>query len=92
MDSIKQRYTGTWELEGNQVIMTYKPKKITEFSPNLDPNASGQGYVTHDIVVELGTRTGTINGDKLEFGHPSLTAIHYSDAVAGIKNFWEIFS
>lgn len=89
MDSIKQRYTGTWELEGNQVIMTYKPKKITEFSPNLDPNASGQGYVTHEITVDLGSRIGTINGDKLEFGNPSLTAIHYSDAIAGIKNFWE---
>lgn len=89
MDSIKQRYTGTWELEGNKVIMTFKPKKIVEYSPNLDPNASGQGYVTHDIIVELGTRIGTINGEWLEFGSPELNAIHNSDAVAGIKNFWE---
>ena len=26
MDSIKQRYTGTWQLEGNKVIMTFNPK------------------------------------------------------------------
>lgn len=89
MDSIKQRYTGTWQLEGNQVIMTFNPKKITEFSNNLDPNASSQGYVTHDIMVDLGTRTGAINGDNLVFGDPSQTAVHNSDAVAGIKNFWE---
>lgn len=89
MDSIKQRYTGTWQLEGNQVIMTFNPKKVTEFSNNLDPNASNQGYVTHDIMVDLGTRTGTINGDNLVFGDPSQTAVHNSDAVAGIKNFWE---
>lgn len=90
MDSIKQRYTGTWQLEGNRVIMTFKPKQITEFSPNLDPNASGQGYVTHDIMVDLGSRTGIIDNDQLRFGNdPSQTAIHYSDAISGIMNFWE---
>ena len=89
MDSIKQRYAGTWQLEGNKVIMSFSPKKIVEFSPNLDPNASGQGYVTHDKMVDLGVRVGTINGDWLEFGNPSQNAIHNSDAIAGMKNFWE---
>ena len=89
MDSIKQRYTGTWQLEGNKVIMTFNPKKITEFSPNLDPNASGQGYVTTDVMVNLGIRTATINGDVLEFSNPTQNAYHNSDAIAGMKNFWE---
>lgn len=89
MDSIKQRYTGVWQLEGNKVIMTFNPKKITEFSPNLDPNASGQGYGTTDVMVNLGIRTATINGDVLEFSNPAQNAYHNSDAIAGMKNFWE---
>lgn len=89
MDSIKQRYTGEWQLEGKKVIMTFNPKKITEFSPNLDPNASGQGYVTNDVMVHLGIRTATLNGDVLEFSNPTQNAYHNSDAMAGMKNFWE---
>ncbi len=89
MDSIKQRYTGTWQMEGNQVSMKFNPKKITEFSPNLDPNASGQGYVTHDITVNLVDRTALLEGDMLNFGNPSQNAYHNSDAIAGMKNFWE---
>lgn len=89
MDSIKQRYTGDWRLEGSTVIMTFNPKKITEFSPNLDPNASGTNYITHDIMVNLGNRTATLQGDMLNFGTPSQNAYHNSDAMAGMKNFWE---
>lgn len=89
MDSIKQRYTGDWRLEGNRVYMTFNPKKITEFSPNLDPNASGQGYVTHDVMIELGERTATLEGDMLNFGNPTQNAYHNSDAMSGMKNFWE---
>lgn len=89
MDSIKQRYTGKWQLEGNKVIMTFKPKKITEFSPNLDPNASGQGYVTTDVMVDLGVRIATMNGNVLEFSGVDQNAYHNSDAMAGMKNFWE---
>lgn len=89
MDSIKQRYTGDWRMEGNRVMMTFNPKKITEFSPNLDPNASGQGYVTHDLMVNLGERTAVLEGDLLNFGSPSQNAYHNSDAMAGMKNFWE---
>ncbi len=69
--------------------MTFNPKKITEFSPNLDPNASGTNYITHDIMVNLGNRTATLQGDMLNFGTPSQNAYHNSDAMAGMKNFWE---
>ena len=44
MDSIKQRYTGTWEMEGNTVTMLFNPKVITEFSPNLVPKHSGPDW------------------------------------------------
>lgn len=89
MDSIKQRYTGNWEMEGNTVIMHFNPKTITEFSPNLDPNASGQGYVTTDVIVNLGERRATVTPDELKFSNPTQNAVHNSDAIAGMKNFWE---
>jgi len=89
MDSIKQRYTGTWEMEGNTVIMLFNPKKITEFSPNLDPNASGQGYITKDVMVNLGERKAVVTPEILKFSNPDQDAVHNSDAIAGMKNFWE---
>lgn len=88
MDSIKQRYTGVWAVSGDSVIMTYKPKKITQFAPNLDPNGSG-GYTYRDVTVDLGTRKGIVTPDVLKFGKASLDAVHNSDAMAGMKNFWE---
>ena len=89
MDSIKQRYTGTWELAGNTVTLLFNSKKITEFSPNLDPNASGQGYVTKDVMVTPGARTATVTPDMLKFSNSTQDAVHNSDAIAGMKNFWE---
>lgn len=89
MDSIKQRFTGTWELNGNTVTMHFNPKNIVKFSTNLDPNSKNSGYATEDILVELGERVGQINGKSLEFGAPDQVAIHHSDAIAGMKNFWE---
>ena len=89
MDSIKQRYTGIWRVQGNTVIMKFNPKKITQFSPNLDPNSSGQGYVTTDVIVDLGERTATVADNMLQFADPAGNAVHNSNAVAGMKNFWE---
>lgn len=88
MDSIKQRYTGTWKVNGDTVIMNYNPKKIVEFSPNLDPNGNG-GYLTHDIMVDLGVRKALITPDMMHFSAPVMNAVHNSDAMAGMKNFWE---
>lgn len=89
MDSIKQRYTGTWVLNGNQVIMTYNPKKVVNYSANLDPNATAYCYITKEKIVELGTRVATIENGELVFSDPDMNAIHNSDATAGMKNFWE---
>lgn len=88
MDSIKQRYTGTWKLNGDTVVMNYNPKVITEFKPNLDPNGNG-GYLTHDVTVNLGERKAWFAENMLHFSAPVMNAVHNSDAVAGMKNFWE---
>lgn len=88
MDSIKQRYTGIWALNGDTVLMNYKPKKITQFSPNLDPNGSG-GYLTHDVMVDLGVVKAFVSKDMLTFSNARNNAVHNSDAIAGMKNFWE---
>lgn len=88
MDSIKQRYTGTWKLNGDTVTMNYNPKIVTQFKPNLDPNGSG-GYLTHDVTVNLGERKAWFAGEMLHFADPVMNAVHNSDAVAGMKNFWE---
>lgn len=88
MDSIKQRYTGTWKLNGDTVVMNYNPKVITEFKPNLDPNGNG-GYLTHNVTVNLGERKAWFAENMLHFSAPVMNAVHNSDAIAGMKNFWE---
>ncbi|MDR1755766.1 MAG: sodium ion-translocating decarboxylase subunit beta, partial [Culturomica sp.] len=89
LDSLKQRYSGTWELQGNTLILTFKPRTVTQFSKNLDPNSSGSGYATTDMLVDLGVRTGTLSGDLLKFPGVDQDAKHHADAVAGMMNFWE---
>lgn len=88
MDSIKQRYTGTWTLKGDTVVMNYNPKIVTQFKQNLDPNGNG-GYLTHDVTVNLGERKAWFASDMLHFANPVMNVVHNSDAVAGMKNFWE---
>lgn len=89
MDSIKQRYTGTWELMGNRVIMRFNPKNVVQFSKNTDPNSSSTGYATTNQLVDLGIREALIKDNVLTFSDPEMNAEHNSDAVAGLRNFWE---
>lgn len=89
MDSIKQRYTGIWQLEGNKVIMTYNPKKIVKYASNLDPNAVAYNYLVTEDTVRLAPREATIVNGELIFRDASMNAVHDSDAIAGMKNFWE---
>lgn len=89
MDSIKQRYSGTWSISEGKVIMNYKPKKVVHYSKNMDPNSTTSGYSTTDEVVELGTRVAIVDNDILKFANSELDCIHNSGAVAGLKNFWE---
>ena len=89
MDSIKIRYSGTWVLDGSNVIMTFKPQNVVHFSKNLDPNSQGSSYKCDGDVINLGSRTATLNGDVLEFADSTMNCEHNGGAVAGMKNFWE---
>lgn len=89
MDSIKQRYTGSWTLSGNTVTMTYNPRTVVQYSKNTDPHAPTNDYATTPMLVDLGTRTATINHGEMQFSNPAMNAEHNSDSLAGMKNFWE---
>lgn len=89
MDSIKQRYTGTWTLNGNTITMTFNPRTVVQYSKNIDPHALTNDYATTPMLVDLGTRTATINNGVLQFSNPEMNAEHNSDGIAGMKNFWE---
>jgi len=90
MDSIKQRFTGHWAIEGDKVILTFNPKNVDRLSKNTNPNsASGPYWVTSE-VLDLGTRVGHISNDVLKFGNNAeYDCVHESGAVAGLRNFWE---
>lgn len=88
MDSIKQRYSGVWELQGNSLIMRFNPKEMQELSKDVSPGSSG-GYAYTPKTVRLGTRQASIEGDVMVFSDSKMNATHNSDAVAGLKNFWE---
>lgn len=89
MDSIKQVYTGKWTLEGNKITMKFNPKNAVVLTKNMDPNDIGTTYVSSEKLVELGTRTAIFKGDYLDFGSKNLNAKYNSNAVAGLKGFWE---
>jgi len=91
MDSIKQRYTGSWVLNGNTVKMTFNPRNITELSKNTDPNGVEGEFRKTIVRVDLGVRIAKINIDEdiLEFSDSTLNAEHRSDSISGFLNFWE---
>jgi oxaloacetate decarboxylase beta subunit len=87
MDSLKQRYSGKWNLENGKIIMDFNPKVVTHLNKNMDPNAQSNAYVTTDELLELGTRELSLNDDKLTGdGHEYK---NYSGAVSGLFNFYE---
>lgn len=87
MDSAKVKYTGEYEIIGNQVILKFKPQNVTRLSRSTDPNNKGS-YVGTGGVVELGTRTGTLDSEgNLILDNAQFTP--YSEAIAGIINFYE---
>ncbi len=89
MDSVKQRYTGHWELKNNLLTMRFTPKEVSHFSKNLKPNASSSGYLVTKEVVQLKNRVATLKGNKLDFGNPKLNCENNLGAVIGLKNFFE---
>ncbi len=89
MDSVKQRFTGKWTVEGVNVLMTYNPQTVTHLQRNIDPNSSSNNYVTTSEVLNLGSRIAKIDGDFLKFSNSSLDCENNSGAVVGLKNFYE---
>ncbi len=90
MDSIKQRFTGHWSIEGNQIIMTFNEQKTQRLSKNTNPNSNTGAYWVTPGVLQLPTRIAQIQNDVLKFGsNADFDCAHESAAVVGLKNFYE---
>lgn len=89
MDSLKQKYVGTWELEGNKLSLHFKDKTVEQFVGNINPGASD--YNKKNELVSLGERTAYLDVEKgtLSFNDGSGDASHYGGAVVGLMNFYE---
>lgn len=88
MDSVKQRFSGHWEIEGNVLTMTFNPLNVIHYGKNLDPNATNYQYETTPETITLPQRVLTftdgylIESDKVSYKH-------VSGAVHGLLNFYE---
>ncbi|WP_231610687.1 sodium ion-translocating decarboxylase subunit beta [Labilibaculum euxinus] len=89
MDSVKQRFTGKWQAEGENVIIKFNPKTVTHLSKNVDPNSGSNNYLTTSEVLDLGSRIAKVEGDFLRFTNSDLDCENNSGAVVGLKNFYE---
>lgn len=87
MDSLKQRYVGKWNFVENTLVLNFKDKKIAKFisKPKLGSNSYGK----KNIIVSLGTRKASIEGETIHFLDDSGDAKHRSGAFVGILNFYE---
>ncbi len=88
MDSIKQRYTGKWEVSENTITLTFNPKQVIHYSKNTDPNATSYRYATTKELLKLPQRVLTFTNGKL-VESPTVEYRHFSGAVYGLLNFYE---
>jgi carboxybiotin decarboxylase len=88
LDSAKQRYTGRFRIQDNNIILEFNPVIVTHLRRNMNPNTSSTDYVTEQATVVLSARTlylssaGELTGDGFIYQN-------YSSAVSGIMNFYE---
>lgn len=89
MDSLKQKYVGTWTVEGTDIKLHFKDKKVEEFVGSINPGASN--YNKQSKLVTLGERKGKLNVEEgaITFLDGSGDVEHYSGAVVGVMNFYE---
>lgn len=87
MDSLKQRYVGVWEVQGQNLILNFKDKEIDKFISK--PQLGANDYGKEQIIVSLGIRTAKIEGEYLKFTDKSGDAKHRSGAFVGVLNFYE---
>lgn len=88
MDSAKVRYTGTWNVKDEFLVLNYNPKPVVHYSKNTDPNNRSSNYVTTNDTLDLGVRTATMKGKTLSLDDGTKFK-NESSSVAGLKNFWE---
>jgi carboxybiotin decarboxylase len=88
LDSAKQRYSGRFRIQDNNIILEFNPVVVTHLRRNMNPNTSSTDYVTVQETVILSDRTlnltnyGELTGDGFIYQN-------YSSAVSGIMNFYE---
>ncbi len=88
LDSAKQRYTGRFRLEDNNIIMEFNPVVVTHLRRNMNPNTSSTDYVTEEETVKLSTRTLYLSDDGKLTGDGFIYQ-NYSSAASGVMNFYE---
>ncbi len=89
MDSVKQRYSGTWELSGTNVILTFFEKELIHYGKNLDPNATSYQYSTTNELLKLPNRILSYSAGELRNIDGSSAFTQYSGATHGLLNFYE---
>jgi len=87
LDSAKQRYTGRYYLDNNQISMEFNSVQISHLRKNTDPNQVS-GYNVSNHMVKLPNRNLRISNDGHLTGDGS-SYKNYSGAVAGLFNFYE---
>ncbi len=89
MDSVKQRYTGSWEVSGVNVILKFKEKEVIHFGRNLDPNATSYQYSQTKEMLKLPNRLLSFSEGELRAVNGVVAFSQYSGAVHGLLNFYE---
>lgn len=88
LDSAKQKYNGSWILNGNSIQLSFLPKKIAHLYRNNDPNKSSNNYISVVEELQLPDRKGTVSNDFLVLSD-GFKYIQHSEAVNGLYNFFE---
>lgn len=89
LDSVKQRYSGTWEVSNGKVILTFFPKQVVHFGKNLDPNATSYKYAQTEELLQLPQRILSLEDNHLKAEDGKQIYKQHSGAVHGLLNFYE---
>ncbi len=87
LDSAKQRYSGRYEVIGQDVLLKFKSVPINHLDDNTDPNRKS-GYHVTVSNVKLSDRTLSLTDDGHLRGDGS-SYKRYSGAISGLFNFYE---
>ncbi len=88
LDSAKQKYSGSWRISENKVILEFNDKKLIHLYKNSDPNSMSNAYVTENEILSLGIRTGYISDGMLILSD-GFKYKNYPGGITGLFNFFE---